>query len=158
MASNPALRIDVKVEGVDRTSDEFKQIRRGARKTAGDAAQAAGEKVALPHAKRHAPGFIKTTLVSKRRGTSATLTTRLPGKKARVVGLLEYGGTVRTRIVPRNGQAIVTPQGPRAAVNKPRRYKGKHFLTDAVYKNRRQIDEAILEETLRAFDDFDGAV
>lgn len=150
------LSISVKIDA-ERTSDEFKRIRRDTRRIAGEAAVAAGEKVALPAARRHAPGFIRTTLYVKRRGTDAVLTTRLPGKKGRVVGLLEYGGTVRTVIRPKNGQAILTPEGPRAAVNKPRKYKGKHFMSDAIHKNRRQIDEAILEETMKAFDGFTGA-
>lgn len=154
MADQP-LRIAVKIDH-ERTSAEFKQIRRNVRETAGDAAMAAANRVALPDAKRHAPGFIRSTLIAKRRGASAVLTTALPGKKARVVGLLEWGGTVRTRILPRNGQAILTPQGPRAAVNAPRDYKGKHFLYGSIVRRRREIDAAILEETLKAFDDFEG--
>lgn len=148
------LKISVKIDA-DRTSDEFKRIRRNARATAGEAAMRAGEKVALPAARRGAPGFIRTTLYVKRRGTSAVLTTRLPGKKARVVGLLEYGGTVRTVIKPKGARALSTPQGPRAAVSGPRTYKGKHFMSDAIHKHRRQIDEAILEETMQAFENFE---
>jgi len=148
------MRVNVKVDA-DRASAEFKQVRRQARQVAGDAAMRAGERVALPDAKRRAPGFIVSTLIVKRRGTSAVLTTSLPGKKARVVGLLEFGGTVRTVIRAREGGALRTPDGPRAAINQPRTYTGKHFLGDAVNENRRLIDEAILEETLKAFDGFE---
>ncbi len=151
-----AIKISIKVDA-DRTSAEFKRIRRDANRIAGDAAMRAGEKVALPDAKRRAPGFVKSTLVAKRRGKTAVLTTSLPGKKARVVGLLEYGGTVRTVIRAKEGGALRTPDGPRAAINQPREYKGKHFFTDAIEKNRREIDEAILEETMQAFNDFETA-
>jgi hypothetical protein len=117
-----------------------------------------GEKVALPEARRRAPhksGRLRSSLVVKSRARDAVLTTSLTGKKARYIGLMEYGGTVRTTIEPKRKKAIVINGQPVARVTEPRTYRARHFLSGAVDAKHREIDQALLDETLKAFDGFE---
>lgn len=145
------MRVNVKVDA-EKASDEFKQARRELNKRAGEAAVMAGKRVALPEARRRAPGFVKSVLTVKRSGKGAVLTTTLRGKKSRVVGLLEHSGTVRTVIVPKSAKAVLVNGQPVARVDTPRKYRGKHFLRNAVESKQTEIQDAILEETMKSFD------
>jgi hypothetical protein len=76
------------------------------------------------------------------------------------VGLLEFGGTVRTPIEPKgkrrgkggHAPAIKTPYGYRARVTGPRHYKGQFFLTHSVERHQDGIRTAILKQLMHLFD------
>jgi acyl dehydratase len=152
-----AVRVDVHVDA-SKATEEFQHARRDADKRLRIGLRTAGEKVALPEARRRAPhksGRLRSSLVVKSRARDAVLTTSLTGKKARYIGLMEYGGTVRTTIEPKRKKAIVINGQPVARVTEPRTYRARHFLSGAVDAKHREIDQALLDETLKAFDGFE---
>lgn len=113
-----------------------------------DGLREAAELEALPRVRAGAPSFLVAIWVARATRTRAYITTRGKKQLDRAAGLLNYGGTVRGQIVPRRTsrararavagkapvqrgsgpKALSTPYGPRAAVNAPRTYRGKHFL------------------------------
>lgn len=151
--------LDIKVTiDADRASDQFKAARKEINAHRKQALEAAAG-VVMPEARRRTPGFAASHLTIRATARTAFITTKgLSRTMNRVFGLLEHGGTVRTRIVAdefKGAAALKTPQGPRAAVNAPRNYKARRYLTGAIESRRPQIDEAILRETMKAFDGFD---
>jgi HK97 gp10 family phage protein len=151
------VRVDVKIDA-GKASDDFKAARKQVDARLKEGLKTAGEKVALPEARRRAPvktGALRASLIVKPRARDAVLTTRLAGKKARYVGLLEFGGTVRVPIEPAKKKALVVNGQPVARVDAPRHYKARRFLTGAVESKRPQIEQALLDETMKAFDGFD---
>jgi hypothetical protein len=140
------VRVQVKIDA-DKASDDFKAARKQVDRRLREGLKTAGEKVALPEAKRRAP--------VKSRARDAVLTTSLAGKRARYVGLLEWGGTVRAPIEPSKKKALVVNGQPVARVAGPRHYKARHFLSGAVEAKQPQIEQALLDETMKAFDGWD---
>lgn len=160
-----AIRVVARVDA-ERASEDFKIARRDLDRRLKDGLQQAGEKVVLPDAKRRArnlavtsPSGVKTTtagsLIVKPRARDAVLTTNMRGKLARAVGLQEFGGTVHTPIRPKKKKALVVNGQPVSVVDTPRVYKARHFLTGAVEAKRDQIGQAILDESMKAFDGFE---
>lgn len=147
---NQPLKIDVQIHA-ERASEEFKAARREINRTRKEALLRAAE-VAMPEVRRRTPRFAVNHLVIKPTTKTAFITTRgLPRPLSRALGLLEFGGKVTVKVKPKQAAALRTPQGPRGAVNNPRSYKARHFLTGAIESQRDQIDAAILEETMKAF-------
>lgn len=153
-----SVRVEAHVEDA-RATEGFKQARREINGRLKDGLRRAGEKVALPTARRLAPsksGELASSLVVKTTTRSASLTTSLRGKKGRRVGLLEFGGTVKAPIEHRKAQALYFGGRFAAKVTTPRTFRGQHFLTRAVHDQIPEIEAAIGEEVLRAFSDFGG--
>lgn len=154
------VRLDVRIDAQPAT-DEFRRARRELNQTLREGLRRAGERVVLPAAKRRAGGLkiagtpIASTLVVKARSSEAVLTTNMRGKLARAVGLMEFGGTVKTIIEPRKAQALTVGDGVVANVTTPRVYHGRRFMLGAVDAAADQIDDILLEETLKAFDGFE---
>jgi len=150
------MRLDVKVNAAPAT-DEFKAARRDANRRLAAGLKVAGERVALPAARRNAPrrsGELASSLVVKASSNHATLTTNLRGKKGRRVGLLNYGGTVKAPILPRKKKALYFGGHFYASVTAPRVIKGTHFLNRAIDDNRAMIDQAIEAEVMKSFQGF----
>lgn len=79
------------------------------------------------------PTRMKRTWVARSNTNGAWITTVLRGKGRRIIGLLNFGGTVRTTIRPKNVKALHFGNGEFAAsVSTPRHYKGKRFVEKAV--------------------------
>jgi hypothetical protein len=156
----PTPMVGVTIDA-DRVSAEFKEARRDINRRTKDGLTRAGERVALPAARRNAGGLrvagrsVAASLTVRSTSRTAYLSSSMRGKLNRAVGLLEHGGTVRTPLLPRTAKAILTPWGPRAAVRGPRTYSGKHFMSDAVSRNHPQIEDAIWDELRKAFDGLD---
>jgi HK97 gp10 family phage protein len=151
------VRVNVKIDA-EKASDDFKAARKQVDRRLREGLKTAGEKVALPEAKRRAPvktGRLRASLVVKSRARDAVLTTSLVGKRARYVGLLEWGGTVRAPIEPSKKKALLVNGQPVARVAGPRHYKARHFLLGAVEAKQPQIEQALLDETMKAFDGFE---
>lgn len=155
------MRVRVTVDA-EKATEEFKQARRDVNKRMREGLKRAGEKVALPAAKRNASHLrvegqsVASSLIIRATSRDAYLTTRLNRKKGRAVGLQEYGGIVSTKIIPKKGNRAVVVNGqPVAYVDTPRHYKGQKFMTRAVESNRQRIGEAVRDELMHAFDGLD---
>lgn len=156
--------ISVRVGKVDdeQTQRALDRVARDMRRATGELLAGVGRRVVLPQAQTSAPSAhgISASLVVRSRGNSAYLTTTLRGKLARLVGLLEFGGTITTFIMPirrrrmrKTGRrpAVMTPAGPRYIVRGPRHYKGKHFMTTAVSERFNEYTAGVRDELLDAF-------
>lgn len=98
----------------------------------------AAEDIVLPAAKSRAPHFVRHVLTVKGTRSGWYLTT--DGRMRNIVGYLNFGGTVRTRIVPRadrqgrGGRPKALFFGGRwvAYVATPRRFRGMDFFGAAI--------------------------
>jgi hypothetical protein len=105
------MRIQARIDA-RYASDEFKAARRDLNHRTKDGLTRAGEKVALPDAKHNAAHLrvngvpVGPTLYVRSTQRTAYLASRMRGKANRAVGLLEFGGVVRTEIKPRKAQAL----------------------------------------------------
>lgn len=155
------LRVSVQVDA-EKATDEFKQARRDVNKRLREGLRLAGEKVALPAAKRNAGGLkvdgrpVASSLIVRPTSRDAYLTTRMNRLSGRAVGLQEFGGVVKTKITPKvGGRAVVVNGHPVAYVDTPRRYQGREFMTKAVNQNRDRIAAQVRDELMHAFDGLD---
>ncbi len=119
-----------------------KDVRRLVRDIEADVAR----HVVLPHAKTIAPSVVRASLATGATMRGAWLGTTARGQKRAIVGLLNWGGTVRTPIIPKKRMAVRFPVGSRyifaSRIDTPRHYKGQHFMEKAV-------DRALPEFTRR---------
>jgi len=160
------LALNIEAEGVEQTAQVFKDVRSKLGRELRAVIQHAAEEAAVPPARRRAGNLSvegirvgSTLVVRKGLSNSVYMTSTLRGKKGRVVGLFEYGGTVRGKIVPKgkrkraggHAAAIMTPFGPRASVSGPRHYKGLFFMTKAVDEHRGEIAEEIEKQVVGWF-------
>lgn len=151
------LELGVEVEGLDRTSREFKEVRRRVARELADVEARAAERTVLPEARQKANRYkvdgepIGQRLVVRRRARGPELTTSFRGLKARAAGLLERGGTVKTPIVPKHGKAILVNGSPVAIVRTARHYRARHFLQDAVDEQLRMFGEHVRDEIVDFF-------
>ena len=152
--AQPPIKIEVKIDA-DRATAEFKEARKEITRRRRAAHQAAADTV-VPEARRRTPSFASRHIVATATARSGFVTTRgLSRRYQRALGLLEFGGVVNVDIRPKDAEALKTPYGPRAAVRNPRKYGAKRMITGAVMSRRDQIDRAILEEHMKAFDEFE---
>jgi hypothetical protein len=154
------MRIQARIDA-RYASDEFKAARRDLNHRTKDGLTRAGEKVALPDAKHNAAHLrvngvpVGPTLYVRSTQRTAYLASRMRGKANRAVGLLEFGGVVRTEIKPRKAQALYFGGRFAANVKTPRHYRGQHFLSRAVSSNTNRIADAIADEVVKAFNGFE---
>lgn len=153
------------VSGADRTSQEFKEARREVYRRARTGIKRAGERAILPRARSATAGASPVAggqVVVKTTSSHGYLTCRTV-KAGRIVGLLNFGGTVAGPIIPR-GRRLKSGRGKKAIafggvvvsqVNTARRYRGKHFLEQARDAGFPLYERVLLEEVMRAFDPLD---
>lgn len=147
------LRIRVKIDA-DRTTKEFKDASRDIRKRAKTGLAKAAKRVVLPAIRRFAPGVVDSFLTVKATSTRAFITTEGPKIGDRITGLLNFGGTVTTKVEPKRKLAVAL-RGTDvvvAAVTKPRKYTGKHFIEKGVAQTRDKVQREALPEIMKAFD------
>lgn len=150
------------ITGADRTSAEFKQARREVYRRARTGIKRAGERAILPRARAAAGGRTPVDsgqIIVKTTSSHGYLTCRSV-KAGRVVGLLNFGGTVRAPIIPR-GRRLKSGRGKKAIafggivvsqVNTARRFRGSHFLERARDAGFPMYEQVLLTEVMRAFD------
>lgn len=126
--------LDIRVDGAEKTSDEFKQIRRTINAQLRDAMVKAGERSVLPAIKSDLPGRWGSTLFVKRERGGVFIGSRLRGPMNRALGWFDFGG-----------------RRPRDTV----RRSGTYAIVRGLQSRRPQIDDAILDELRKAFSDFD---
>lgn len=131
------LTLDVEVD-TSTTLRALRDVRRQIGKDFDQVLAMAAETVVLPDARRRAGALkiegvpVSSALVVRKRRTAPYMTSRLRGSKARAVGLLEFGGTVRAEIRPRHKKALVVNGQPVARVTTARHYRAHRFMYGAV--------------------------
>lgn len=137
----------------DQVERELKLARTRVPNMVRGALRESAELEALPRVRAASPSFGASLLVARSGMRQAYITTVGKKEMDRALGLLNYGGTVRGRVVPKRvkraaaraeagKEAVKRGSGPRAlalpgglaraAVNKPRTYRGQHFLERGV--------------------------
>ena len=133
-APPPAITVRARIEGVEKTSAEFKAARKKFNATMRLVIQQAGEKAVLPAIKAKFPrvtGRFANSLYVKRDRTTVFIGSRMRGGENRAVGFIDFGGKY-----PRH---------------KGRRV-GPHVIVNELGKRRTLIDEAILAGLMKTFD------
>lgn len=146
-----------------KTSTEFKAARKLIRAKAAQGVKEAGQRAILPPVKRGAPAVVSPYLTTKARGTSGYLTTLGPKVKDRIAGLLNFGGLVSTKIVPKHKQALrlrgsgaflaQVGNGQRA---KGRKYTGKHFIERGIETGLPEFEHRLTDSIMSAFGELAG--
>lgn len=151
------MRTSIRVS--DTASPVLKAARRELSARVKEGMTAAAEEIALPRVKRVEPQILQTAFVAKATARGAFITTRGSRVLDRIAGLLEFGGTVASKIVPTKKRALLTPWGPRAAVyrgtdgqGRPGRYAGKELGERAIQASYPAFEAAALPHIMRAFD------
>lgn len=105
------MQVRVRVSGVDKTTDEFKKIRRNVNGVMRDAQQKVGERVVLPplRAELHAvAGAWADTVQVKRDRLDVFIGSRLRGTENRALGWLDFGGKRKQDSRRRIGPHIIS--------------------------------------------------
>jgi HK97 gp10 family phage protein len=114
----------------------------------------AAEDVTLPVAKQLAPvssGALRASLIARATTRTVYLTTSLTKSSgARRVGLLEFGGTRRDVIVPRQRRALAFDGVFAARIATPRTYRAQQFMTRARDMTRGEVAERISNDVAAA--------
>jgi len=152
-------KIHVRVDAA-RTSDEFKRARATIRAKAALGVKEASQRAILPPVKRAAPAVVSPYLTTKSRGTTGYLTTLGPKMKDRIAGLLNFGGLVSTKIVPRRKRAlhirgtnVFVSQVGNGQSARGRRYKGKKFIERGVAAGYPEFEHRLTDSIMAAFGD-----
>lgn len=147
------IRIDAKIDA-DQAIDAFKAARRDISRRARSGTKRAGEQTILPRGRRGVGGHTPVSpsqLIVKTTSTTGFLT--VAGKKqGRIVGLLNYGGTVSAPIVPKKKKAVSFGGVVVSQVTAPRHYRGLHFLEKARDEGLEEFGQALLPNILAAFE------
>lgn len=139
------LNVRFKIEGVERTSDEFKRIRRDINGRVRDTMVRVGERDLLPPIRREFPRLRATTsrgltagkmgdsLAIQRERSGVFVYSRLRTAENRALGWIDFGGRRRRDTVTRRGPKVI--------------------LTN-VDARRDLIDKRVLEAVMDEFKDF----
>lgn len=145
-AGGLGLGLNIEMSELEQTSRIFKDARNRIARDLREVMAVVATDVVVPAARRRAGrlrtkrGRVGASIVARKgTGNAIYLTTSQGGKAGAVIGLFEFGGTVRAPIRPRaarrrrggHAPAVMTPFGPRAAVLGPRHYHAHHFLEHA---------------------------
>lgn len=127
------FQVTATITGAEKTSDEFKQIRRTINGKLRDAMVMAGEHSVLPAIKSGLPTRWGGTIYVRRDRGGVFIGSRLKGSMNRALGWYDFGGKR-----PRDSQ---TRRGP-------------HVIVSRLDSERPAIDRAILRALRDAFSDF----
>lgn len=134
MARGGGMRITVKVDD-DAVVAGLRAQRRAIRQDVKEMTLAAATATVLPTTKRLAPRIVRSNLIARSTTSGAYLSTKARGRERRIVGLLNFGGTVRTPIRPVKGRALKIGDRFVASVTSPRTYRPKAFMEKSVQAN-----------------------
>lgn len=127
----PAYKVEVRIEGLERTSDEFKQARKQVNSRLRDAWVRVGERTVLPDVKAGMPDRWSSTLYVKRDRAGVFIGARLRGSMNRALGWWDFGGK---------------------RPNDHSRRVGPRVIVEALGRRSRDIEHEGLVEVMRAFD------
>jgi hypothetical protein len=151
----PPFRITYRAR-TDTARARTRRLRKAIGKDARQIMHASAERRIVPLAERRAPSPARGTIVARATTRSVYITTKARGKRRRIVGLLEFGGTVRAWIRPGPGKKAIAFPGRGgetvfvAVVKGPRTYRPQHFMRDAVERGRGRVLRDIRREMPRA--------
>lgn len=129
--TGPAFTIRARIEGVERTSKEFKQARRDFNIAMRQVIVTAGERAVLPAIKaKFGSRKFGASLYVKRDRTTVFIGSRLRGSLNRALGWFDFGG-----------------KRPRDT----KRRKGRYVIVTELGRRRELIDAAILSSVLETF-------
>ena len=156
------LRFHIDFDGFDGTKAALRATRTAVVRKQREMVRDAAEETILPGAKGAASPYdvggqdVSAHLVIAKgvKSNAAFLTTSLRGKRASAVGLLEFGGTVKTPIEPKGRkQALAFGGGhPVARVTTPRKYDPRLFLTGAVSDHAGEFGDSVRDRIVGEFD------
>lgn len=127
----PAISVHARIEGVEKTSEEFRQARRQFNAAMRDVIVEAGEKAVLPAIKSEFPSRQwAETLFVKRDRTTVFIGSRLRGALNRALGWLDFGG-----------------RRPKDS----RRRRGPYVIVTQLDRRREYIDATILAGLMKTF-------
>jgi hypothetical protein len=106
-----------------------------------DIAEDHGRARVLPTARRLAPSIVSQHLIVRRSTARVRLTTNARGMNRRILGYLNFGGTIRTTLKPTGRRkAIRMPDGRFVAqIRTPRSFQGLHFMEQARDQHVREL-------------------
>jgi len=147
----------VRVEA-EKTSAEFKLARKTIRAKAKQGLREAAQRALLPPVKRAAPAVVSHYFTTKATPTSGYVTTLGSKMKDRIAGLLNFGGLVSTKVVPKRKEAlhirgtnvVVASVGNGQRV-RGRRYRGKHFIEAGVTAGSGEFERGVTDAVVSAF-------
>lgn len=102
--AGPAIRLQIRVEGIEKTSDEFKRIRTGINTAMRDAMARVGERQVVPVIKSGLPrkdagtsrglppGAMASSITVKRDRLDVVIRSTLPKDLDRALGWIDFGG------------------------------------------------------------------
>lgn len=140
-----AINLDIKIEGLDRTTDEFKRIRREINGKIRDVMVQVGEKELLPHIRSGFPklstptdrglraGAMAASFYVQRERSGVFIASRLRGAQNRALGWIDFGG-----------------KRPRDSA----RRAGTKVLLHNIDSKRALIDERVLHTLEQEFHEF----
>lgn len=147
------IRVDAVIDA-DRATDAFKTARRDIGRRARSGTKRAGEQTILPRGQRSMSAktpIAPSQLIVKTTTTDGYLTVQ-GRKQDRVVGLLNFGGTIQAPIKPKKKKALSFGGVVVAQVSKARRYDGAHFLEKARDEGLDEFGMALLPQIMLAFE------
>ena len=143
------LAVTVDANGLDRKAKAFRDVRAQIARDFDEAQATAAERTVLPDARRRAAGLrvegqpVAAALIVRRARKAPYLTSRLRGRRARAVGLLEFGGTVRKVLAPKRAKALTINGDFVAVVRTPRVYQAREFMGDAARARLHEFGEEV---------------
>lgn len=150
-----SFRVQINAE---KTSAEFKIARKQLRAKAMQGVREMGQRAMLPPVKRSAPAVVSVYLTSKAKGTSGYITTFGRKMGDRITGLLNFGGLVSTKIVPKKAQAlhirgttIFVSQVGNGQRARGRRYRGKKFIERGLAEGYPAFEHGVTDSVMSAF-------
>lgn len=155
------IKVTAKIDGVEKTSDEFKQARREIYRRTRTGMKRAGERTILPAAR--ASTAVRTPLqgsqvVVKSTASYAYLTGQTV-KAGRILGYLNYGGYLKP-VQPKKRRKGAGGHAPAVAfggivvarTKRMRHHTGTHFLEKARDAGFPQYERVLLEHLMASFD------
>ena len=150
------MRARVRIEDVG-TREDLKAGRKLARVRYTEAIREASQRTILPRAKMRAPGVVAHYFTTKATTRGAYITTI--GKRVfdDIAGLINFGGYLKGKIVPRKKKAlylreygaVVASVGEEGKVRA--RFVGQHYLEAAIDEGVPAMEELALKKVTAAF-------
>lgn len=153
MTEHYKVRIDA-----EKTSAEFKAARKLISVKVKEGIKEGGQRYILPPVKRQAPAVVAHYLTTRVRSNNGYVTTLGPRMKDRIAGLLNFGGLVSTKIVPKRADAlhlrgtnIFVEQVGNGQHARGRRYRGKKYIERGMREGLPLFEHHLTEKIMDAF-------
>lgn len=118
-STGPAIRLQIKVSGADKTSDEFRRIRGQINTSLRDAMERVGQRVVVPVIKSSLPrkdpsdqrglppGAMAASITVKRDRLDVVIKSTLPKAQDRALGWIDFGGKRQNDTKVRVGPHVI---------------------------------------------------